>query len=546
MLLLIPAALAGGGPANVLVLHHASDPDSIQTAELYAQARQLPTGHLCGVGPGLDPAATSVDFSTFEDEIREPMEACLASLPQPDEIDILVLIRGLPYRVELPTFYASLEATLQVGHAMDGDAEIAGRAQALSGSTAYASVHNPEMLKDGDKYLDEFTVGRAYAQLYTASTYLVRSEEWPRGFTRAGAGTARGVDFSGELFLVSRLDGFDHDDARALIERGVQADGSFPEAELLCMYGADEARGARDDECAYAVDHLALAGLNGVFLDSFDSGLSGHEVAAYFTGAASMTGAIDGQTYVPGAIVDNLTSYGARSNNFFCDETGTVCPESESQTSIARFVRAGATGVHGTTEEPLNNVFPHASTLLLYTAGYSLGESFLYSQPYLYWQNILLGDPLTTPWASRPTVSWVSSAEGGPTLFQGEHPDGVGSMKAYLDGVLVGEAQGELLEIVLNEPEGSELELLVVATASPTNLVRSGWPEEAPLARPDVQGWDTLQVTVGPAAGADSADSGDSGQPADPPPEDCTGCSSSLGGAGLLGLLGLLLVRRRR
>ena len=312
------------------------------------------------------------------------------------------------------------------------------------------------------------------------------------------------------------------------------------------MYGADEARGARDDECAYAVDHLALAGLNGVFLDSFDGALSGHEVAAYFTGAAAMTAAIDGQTYVPGAIVDNLTSYGARSNNFFCDETGQVCPESESQTSVARFVRAGATGVHGATEEPLNNVFPHASTLLLYTAGYSLGESFLFSQPYLYWQNILLGDPLATPYAQRPTVALVSSAEGGPTVFEGQHPDGVASIKAYLEGVLVGEAQGERLEIVLDEVEGGVVEVLVVAIASNTNISRPGWPEEAPLVRPDVQGWGTLAVTVGPPESSDSADSGDTGGPAEPDPEDCAGCSSGPGGAWLLGLFGLLLVRRRR
>ena len=82
-----------------------------------------------------------------------------------------------------------------------------------------------------------------------------------------------------------------------------------------------------------------------------------------------------------------------------------------------RFIRAGATGAHGTVNEPLNNVFPNAGVYLHYTFGYSLGESWLYNQRFLYWQNIYLGDPLASPYAERPEVT---IAGGAGTLSAGK------------------------------------------------------------------------------------------------------------------------------
>ena len=115
-----------------------------------------------------------------------------------------------------------------------------------------------------------------------------------------------------------------------------------------------------------------------------------------------MRTAIAGNTFVPGAIADNLTSYGAAISTSRATRTAPTCPASESQTSIARFIRAGATGAHGTVNEPLNNVFPNAGTMLHYTFGYSMGESYFFNQRFLYWQNIHLGDPLATPYGKRP------------------------------------------------------------------------------------------------------------------------------------------------
>lgn len=547
MFLSITVAHAGLAPPDVLVLYSAEDVAALGVAEAYAASRELEDRQLCAVGEGLDPTAHTVSWDDFDALIRGPFEDCLAAQPEPDDIDALVLIRGLPYRVELPSFVASLEAVLQVGHVEKYGDELAGQGQATYQGTAYASVGNPTFIGDWDGALAKFDVGRSYRELYTASLTLANLETWPASFDRQDAGRADGYAFNGHFFLVSRLDGFDHDDAIDLVDRGLAADESFPDAEILCMYGADEARGARDDECEFATRLLTDAGHDAVWLDTFDSALEGHTVAAYFTGAASMTGAIDGQTYVPGAIVDNITSYGAHPYNFQCSDAG-ACPESEQQTSIARFVRAGATGVHGTVAEPLNNVFPHASTLLLYANGYTLGESFLYSQPSTYWQNLLLGDPLAVPYGERPVVS--IEERGGTLIVRAEHRDGVSRITLYQEGRRLSEGDTDTLEIGLEEPAGADLEFYAVARSGPVEVGTGDWPAGIVLANPEITGWTSAAVVVSePIDTGDAEDTGDAqdtgiGRPSDSVDACGEGCATA--GAGSFSWLALLLVWRRR
>ena len=106
---LAPRARAGGGPMNVLVLYSADDVASAGVATYYEAARSLPPGHLCGL-KGLSPTLTTIDAATYKTLIQKPLDDCLAALPLPDEIDTLVLARGLPYSVTLPAYAASLEA----------------------------------------------------------------------------------------------------------------------------------------------------------------------------------------------------------------------------------------------------------------------------------------------------------------------------------------------------------------------------------------------------------------------------------------------------
>jgi hypothetical protein len=515
---LVPAlAYAGGGPLNVVVLYNADDADSAETAAYYAEARSILDDHLCGLtGPAL--GAPTVAFDDFIALVRTPFEACLDTLPEPDLIDYLVLVRGLPYRVDLPDdgYHTSLSAMLQIGRTRheSSNAELAG----FDAQGRFRTIQNPFFPHESNPGPGDYTLDNPTAAAYTAATWWTRSDELPETFRRGDASTINRWVMDEQLFVVTRLDGFDHVDARALVDRGVTADGTFPDAELLCMAAADGARGARDPECEYTSRMLSGAGLPATWLADHDATLSGREVAAYFTGAAQLQDAIE-QTYVPGAIVDNLTSYGAVPSNWFCTEDGLTCPENESQTSIARFVRAGATGVHGTVAEPFNPVFPNAGTLLLYTGGYNLAESFFFNQRWLYWQNLYVGDPLTTPYAERPRIAVAFDTPGdlGGVHPAGEllsvtaiHPHGVDSITAWAFGVVLDEADGDLLELDLEGyVVGDVVDILVVAVASDARLDRPGWPEASPLFRPRVQGWTTVALTVGPEiVGSDPEEEG--------------------------------------
>ncbi len=274
--LLAALATAGGGPPNVLVLWNSDDPEAGATAAHYAQARQLPPGHLCELS-GIDPLADRMPFADFEALVRQPLDSCIAALPQPDAIDYLVVVKGLPYLVDLPVFTASLDAVLQVGHAVDASGvEVAGTGQDDSGGFAAASIDNPAFV---DGFCADLAISNPYAGWYSGGCGLVAADALPPSFQR-GDDWLGAVDFTGELFAVTRLDGFDHADARALVDRGLAADGSYPGAELLCMHGGDEARGARDPECEYITRMLAADGLPATWVDPFDAALAGRDLAA--------------------------------------------------------------------------------------------------------------------------------------------------------------------------------------------------------------------------------------------------------------------------
>ena len=88
-------ALGGGGPANVLVIYNADDSEGTEIARYYAEARDIPAGQQCGL-EGLDPSELTISESDYRLLILSGVDDCLRSQANPDDIDYLVLTRGLP------------------------------------------------------------------------------------------------------------------------------------------------------------------------------------------------------------------------------------------------------------------------------------------------------------------------------------------------------------------------------------------------------------------------------------------------------------------
>ncbi|MFM8891818.1 MAG: hypothetical protein ACKOTB_09410, partial [Planctomycetia bacterium] len=125
------------------------------------------------------------------------------------------------------------------------------------------------------------------------------------------------------------------------------------------------------------------------------------DVAGLMTGTADFDWTESGSTIVPGAICENLTSFG-----------GVFTPQA-GQTPLSAFIRAGAAGSSGTVIEPyaLQAKFPHAALHVHDARGATLAEAFYQSVQAPY-QLLVVGDPLCRPWATIPRVEVALAAEG--------------------------------------------------------------------------------------------------------------------------------------
>ncbi|MFG6448601.1 TIGR03790 family protein [Roseateles sp. BYS180W] len=190
------------------------------------------------------------------------------------------------------------------------------------------------------------------------------------------------------------------EEAKTLIARGVAADGSLPTGTAYLVATDDTERNTRYPD--YAGLPSAWAGrLNVVQVNNMNgkasNQLSGRQdVLVHITGIPFVT-ALKENRYLPGAIGDNLTSYGG------------LLPSANGQTSVWEWLDAGLTATYGTVEEPCNfpGKFAHAPTLLdQYYRGASLIEA--------YWksvknpgQGLFVGEPLARPWPDQPKLEVV-------------------------------------------------------------------------------------------------------------------------------------------
>ena len=103
-----------------------------------------------------------------------------------------------------------------------------------------------------------------------------------------------------------------------------------------------------------------------------------------------------------------LTSYG-----------GVIFANSDGQTTLLAFLDAGAVGSYGTVKEPCNypQKFPNPLDYFYQNRGFCLAEAYYQSlqNPY---QGLLVGEPLSAPFARPGTADWSSLTNG--TVLSGQ------------------------------------------------------------------------------------------------------------------------------
>ena len=177
--------------------------------------------------------------------------------------------------------------------------------------------------------------------------------------------------------------------AKALIDRGVESDGSLPSGTAYLLSTSDTARNVRSTWYR-AVGEMFKNRLH-VRLLKQDALTDKKDVLFYFIGKEKVDG-LETLGFAPGAIADHLTSGG-----------GVLI--GGSQMSALRWLEAGATGSYGAVVEPCNlpQKFPHPAVVI---GHYLRGETLIEA----YWksvampgQGIFVGEPLASPFR-RPAT----------------------------------------------------------------------------------------------------------------------------------------------
>ncbi|MGB5600964.1 MAG: TIGR03790 family protein [Gammaproteobacteria bacterium] len=181
------------------------------------------------------------------------------------------------------------------------------------------------------------------------------------------------------------LAGSSHEQVRDMIDRGVEADATYPKGTAYLVSTSNKARNVRSQFYSSIAEQLGKR-VN-IQIETTDALINKKDVLFYFTGLKQVEN-IDSNQFVNGAIADHLTS------------TGGVLFGGE-QMSILRWLDAGATGSYGTVVEPcaFPQKFPHPAVVIdRYTRGETLIEAYWKS---VAWpgQGLFVGEPLAAPYA---------------------------------------------------------------------------------------------------------------------------------------------------
>ncbi len=306
---------------DLAVVVNDADPLSVRIGNYYREARDLPEAHLIHIR--FDAGGGR---SMPADQFAEIRKAVLAQ--RPAGVQALALTWALPCRVEC-----------------------------MSITSAFAFGFDP-------------------AWCSAATCAPTRPSPW-----YASRSTSPFDDFG--ILPTMAIAATDFAQAKRLIDRGVQADGTLPDGTAYLVSTSDRARNVRARFYPYIAQRLA--GWLKTRIVETDALRDRTDVLFYFTGLARVAG-LESLHFVPGAAADHLTSAGG-----VLDGTH--------QMSALRWLEAGATGSYGTVVEPCNLLekFPNPGLLInVYTHGATLLEAYWKSvqQP---GEGLFIGEPLAAP-----------------------------------------------------------------------------------------------------------------------------------------------------
>lgn len=425
------SAAAGGGPENVLLVVNANSDSSKTIANHYIRLRKIPPTNVVYIDWQGDVEWTSI--AAFRTKLLTPLLKAIEDRGLSHQIDYIVYSSDFPWRVSL--------------HALFPDKKPPRGVRAFASLTGVTYLWQYAQTKTSliTSLNTNWYVPPGEADNRGACQKLGQVKS--RGFRARiawapDATPAKDIKLGQRYFLSTMLGvtsgrGNTVPEITSYLNRAAFADGTRPRGTIYFVKNGDirsKTRHACYDEVAAQLMRLGVPArvMNGKIPQG------ANDILGIMAGTARFDLATAGDTILPGAICEHLTSLG-----------GTLKIDS-AQTSLTEFLKYGAAGASGTVSEPgaIQAKFPLPSLHVHYVQGCSLAESFYQSitAPY---QLLIVGDPLCQPWASFPTVS-VAGVEPGQEIhgmlsITPEAADASGRKVAmfetYMDGRIVARSE---------------------------------------------------------------------------------------------------------
>ncbi|MGI8923590.1 MAG: TIGR03790 family protein [Fimbriimonadales bacterium] len=340
--------------ASVLVVWNANAPESRLIAETYVQKRGVPQKNLLAVKVT---TKDNIAESDYESGVLAPVRGHIAKNKL--KIDFIVLVRGVPIRLNNDGGY-SLDAFLMV------DAHPSRAGKSLEPYQAPTPVNGNVNIREQD-------IKRV------VNPYFRKSEKFDS-------------DKYG-MYLCTRLDGYTVEDAIGLIQRSLKA----APAKGVFLFDSSPGKTSGSLGATQSAMPAAKKLLEGkqmrVVFDEKAAFAGGQDLMGYASWGSN-DGSFDARTYhslsfLPGALAETYVSTSGR----------TFRQTSGGQSLIADLIRQGVTGVKGYVSEPFTFALARVDTLFdRYTSGFNLAESFYMASPLLKWKDVVIGDPLCSPY----------------------------------------------------------------------------------------------------------------------------------------------------
>jgi len=371
-------ARAGGGPENVLLLVNQRSWASKTVANHYIKLRHIPVANVVFLD-WADDVVKQVQVDTFRQQILGPALAMIRRRGLGDQIDYVIYSADFPYAVNLRSDVGPRKRPKQL--------------------TPIGSIN-------GLTYLSSRVMKKDLAYLALDVNFYMRQAGSLPGSQTHGFRSWYGwgqngqlLDAGGEHYMLSTMlaattgRGNSVAEATESLRRSAAADGTHPAGTIYFASTKNPRSQARAPAFTAAIETLKSLGVRAEIVHG-PAPRGKDDVAGMVTGDSVIPLAKFGSTILPGAICDNLTSYGGA----LADKT--------SQTPLTDFLRFGAAGASGSVVEPylITQKFPFPFLQVHYARGCSLAESF-YQSVHGPYQLLIVGDPLCRPWANLPRVA---------------------------------------------------------------------------------------------------------------------------------------------